>query len=74
MVPVGETALSFNGIITLNDTGVFLWECLRKEISASELLAELVNEFDVEPELARLDIQEFLDDALRFGLVEITTE
>ena len=28
LVPVGETASSFNGIITLNEVGAFVWEQL----------------------------------------------
>ena len=30
IVPVGKSVLSFNGMITVNETGAFLWEHLVK--------------------------------------------
>ena len=31
VVPVGENASRFNGMITLNETGSFFWDCLSQE-------------------------------------------
>lgn len=72
LFPVGEALQTFNGIVTLNDTGAFLWKCLSDGKSVSALLREVVTAFEVEPEQARLDIQEFLEDALKWGLIEVT--
>lgn len=72
LFPVGEALQTFNGIVTLNDTGAFLWKCLSDGKSVSALLREVVTVFEVEPEQARLDIQEFLEDALKWGLIEVT--
>ena len=32
LVPVGDTALEFNGLITLNEVGAFLWGKLQQDV------------------------------------------
>jgi hypothetical protein len=60
VVPVGEMSVDFNGIITLNDTGKFLFEQLMtKDTSEDELLRSLISEYEVDEETAGADIREF---------------
>ena len=61
IVPVGKTTLSFNGMITVNETGAFLWEQLVKGTSKEELLQSLIDTYDVTLEEAKGDINEFLN-------------
>ena len=61
IVPVGETVLSFNGMITVNETGAFLWEQLVEGINKEELLQTMVETYEVTQEEAERDIDEFLD-------------
>lgn len=60
VVALGEASRSFNGIIRLNDTGVFLWQKLQQETSEEQLLAALTAEYDIGEEQAKSDIAEFL--------------
>ena len=60
VIPTGEKALKLNGLITLNETGVFLWRLLQSGARKEELLSALTAEFDVEEEQARADIDDFL--------------
>ncbi|MGN1339466.1 MAG: PqqD family protein [Oscillospiraceae bacterium] len=60
VVALGEASRSFNGIIRLNDTGVFLWEQLQQDKSEEQLLAALTAEYDIEPERAGADIADFV--------------
>ena len=39
--------LNLNMMITLNETGRFLWELLQKETNEDNLVAELLKEYDV---------------------------
>ena len=32
IIPTGQTTLKFNGMITVNEQGAFLWEALKEEI------------------------------------------
>lgn len=61
VVAVGEASLEFNGIIRLNDTGKFLWEQLINDSTEEQLLAALLNEYDIDEAGAKADIAEFLD-------------
>lgn len=60
IVPVGSAALEFNGMITVNETGAFLWEKLRKGTTKEELLHAMLEEYEVSEKEAEADIQEFL--------------
>ena len=61
LVPVGETALDFNGLITLNEVGAFLWNKLQNDITIDGLVQEVLNEYEVDEDTARKDILEFVD-------------
>lgn len=61
LVPTGTAAADFNGIITLNDTALFIWESLAEDLTPEELLSRLLEEFDTEEETARKDMEEFLE-------------
>ena len=61
IVPVGKSVLSFNGMITVNETGAFLWEQLLKGTDKEGLLRTVVETYEVTPEIAERDIDEFLD-------------
>lgn len=60
IVPVGAAALEFNGMITVNETGAFLWEKLREGTTKEELLHAMLEEYEVSEKEAEADIQEFL--------------
>ena len=60
VVALGVASRSFNGIIRLNDTGVFLWQKLQQETSEEQLLAALTAEYDIGEEQAKSDIAEFV--------------
>ena len=37
VVPVGKEASEFNGMITLNESGSFFWDCLQNEIGRAHV-------------------------------------
>jgi hypothetical protein len=70
VVPLGQKVLDLNGVITLNETGAFIWEQLGEERSLDELVEAVSQEFDVEPDQARKDIEDFLEDLRKFDMLE----
>lgn len=44
-VSVGNTSGSFNGYIKLNDTGAFIFELLKNDISREELIKAVLNKY-----------------------------
>ena len=61
-VATGERASTFRALIRLNGTGAFLWRLLtEKDMSVDELLSCMLNEYDVTEELAKKDIEKFVE-------------
>ena len=52
--------LNLNMMITLNDTGAFLWEHLQKEADEETLVGALLKEYDVEEDTARTCVRQFV--------------
>ena len=60
IIGVGEEAVDFNGMITVNETGAFLWNLLSEDITVDELLSALLKEYDIDENTAKADIDEFI--------------
>ena len=69
IIPIGATALEFNGLITVNEVGVTIWNMLQDEVTMDELVQGVLAEYEVEEEVARKDIQEFLDALTQNGIL-----
>ena len=69
IIPVGTTVFEFNGLITVNEVGVFLWKMLQKEVTMEELVQGVLKEYDVEEEVARNDIEEFVEKLSNAGVL-----
>lgn len=69
IIPTGKTALDFNGLITVNEVGVSLWNLLQNEITFEGLVQGILDEYEVEADVAREDIQEFLDALTEGGIL-----
>lgn len=59
VLPSGDE-LDLSIMITLNDTGRFLWERLEKGAEADELVAALLAEYDVDEATARAGVDAFV--------------
>lgn len=62
--------LNFNGMVTLNETGVFFWNLLQKDTTKDELLKSVLEEFDVSSEEASKDIDEFIEKLRSVNILE----
>lgn len=61
LVPTGETTLNFNGLITVNELGAFIWNNIEKVNSEENILKLILDEYEVEENIAREDLNEFLN-------------
>ena len=59
VVPTGND-LDLNMMITLNDSGKFLWEKLEKGAEEAELVAALLGEYDVDEQTAKNHVAAFV--------------
>ncbi|MFH1112691.1 MAG: PqqD family protein [Pseudomonadota bacterium] len=70
LVPLGAKVLEMNCLVALNATARCVWELLAEDNSVEDLAAAVAERFDVDEERARADVQAFVDDIGRIGLLE----
>ena len=74
IIPTGKTVLAFNGLITVNEVGADLWKMLQSDVSFEDLVQGILEDYEVDEETAREDIQEFLDTLIRGGILDDSGE
>ena len=70
LVPVGAAAAKFNGLITMNDIGTFIFRALEEEQTEESLLECILGEYEGSRETARTDLLEFLKQMRDIGALE----
>ena len=70
VVPVGEGALNFNGVINLNESGAVLWKTMEQDVSEEQMVAALLSEYDVDEERAKADVSAFVERMRQGNLIE----
>ncbi len=61
VVPVGDTLVNLQLMLSLNESGAFLWQQLQKDCTKDDLLAAMQAEYDVDAATAAADIDAFLN-------------
>ena len=69
-IPVGQTALQFNGMICLNEVSALIWKGLQAGKTKEDLLESILEEFEVSREDAAADLEEFLRNLRENDLLE----
>lgn len=69
-VAVGEMSKSFKGMIRLNETGKFLWDILAAGAEEDELVAKILDEYEVAEADARADVRSFVAKLEEVGALE----
>lgn len=70
VVPMGKEAANFNGMITLNETGAFMWKCLEKGCTKEELVAKVLEEYEAEEEQVIQSVERFVKEIEENGFAE----
>ena len=61
IVPTGEKLIDFTSMITINETGVFLWNYLKEGASKEELVEIMLKEYEIGKDVVEKDIDEFIE-------------
>ena len=69
--PVGVAAIDFNGMLTLNETGAFLWNKLKNGADKEELVDAICAEYSVDSATAGADIDAFLQKLNDIGCLDL---
>lgn len=69
VVPLGQAAEAFRGMITLNTTGKFLWDLLETEQTEETLAKALVQTYGITEERALGAVKKFLEPIYPTGAI-----
>lgn len=70
MMPIGETAIKFNGLIMANDVAAFIWDQIENVETIEELTERICNEFEVSYEVAFEDTTKLVSQMKKAGWIE----
>jgi hypothetical protein len=71
LVPIRREAADLESIFVLNEVASFVWDRLDGQHSLQEIQQALLDSFDVSPDEAEADIQEFLAQLSESGLLHV---
>lgn len=69
IVPLGEGALQFAGMISTSETGALLVETLKNDVTRQELLDRVLSEYEIDEASAAADLDMFLKQLREFNLL-----
>lgn len=70
VLATGKTTLDFNGMISLNDSGALLWQTLENGADRDTLIDTLMQNYEVEREVASADVDAFIKKLTDAGCLE----
>lgn len=62
VIGVGSEAYMPNRIMSVNETGAFLWRMLENGAEKQELIDALLREYETDPQTAEKDVDAFLNE------------
>ena len=68
--PLSEQTLNFNGMLTLNESGVMLWKMLEGGCTQNDMVNALIERYDVGSDEALADVKEFVNKIEELGYTE----
>lgn len=69
IVAIGEANALFNGMISVNGTGSFIWDQLENNMTMDELVAAITAQYDIDEATARADAVAFVDTLKGVGAI-----
>lgn len=70
LVPLGDTAINFNGVITLNETAKFMWEAANGDFTEQDLALALIKQYGIDEATANTAVESFLKSMKEEGCIE----
>lgn len=66
----GAAAADFHGIVRSNETAAFIVDCLKQETTQAQIVAALLETYDVTPETAARDVERIVETLNGIGALE----
>ena len=69
LIPVGSVAMENNGMFVMTELGGEIWQMLEQGLGKEEMITKLLAEYEVEEDVLRADVEEYLKKLLEGGLI-----
>ena len=69
VIPLSGLGEQFNGLITLNESGAFIWKQIETEKSKEEIVDALLEEYEVTREQAQKNVDELCAQMEQLGIL-----
>lgn len=73
LVPAGQTAGEFNGMVTLTESGEFIWDHIEQTRDFNHLVELILQEYEVDRPTAAQDASAFIMQLLQAGMIKPET-
>ena len=70
VVGVGETAVSFNGIISLNASSKMVFEGIQKGLSVEQITDEFLKVYNVDRARAKADVEKTIESFKKVNIID----
>lgn len=70
VIALGEATKIFNGMIKLNETGRIIWDMLSKGKEQEEIVAKILEEYDIDRATVEADVSRFISTLMEDGILE----
>lgn len=74
VVPVGQGVVDFKVVVTLNESGAFLWNKLKEGSNVETLAESLTKEYEVSLDEAKKDTEDFVKILVSNSLIDYEKE
>lgn len=69
-IMVATGAANFSGLVRSNATAAFIVDCLSEDVTAEQVVAKMLERYDVSQELAAADVQKILTKLRSIGALD----
>ena len=70
LMPAGDNIKKLGGALLLNPVSAFVWEKLQEPAAREELLAAILERYQIDPETAARDLDGLLEKMKSFDVIE----
>lgn len=60
VVPTGKNIVDFTAMITINETGAFIWNLLAEDCTLEDITQKMCEQYNIDADTASQDAEEFI--------------
>jgi hypothetical protein len=69
LVPITDNIADMNSVYTLNETGAFIWEKIDGKRDLEEIIAAVINEYEIDRQSAECDVFSFIENMSKYLII-----